>query len=856
VNGPRVRRLALIAVWIPVVLYALLVSRQFFHTANSAIYLSADDGVANISYALATEGRYGFLSSPVLAGMARHDGLFSYGPYYFYLGAAFIWMFGYSLVVLRSIHLVAMLGVAAAGGLWFRRVNAGSLGALFAVGVLMAFERGQWPMVRPDSLVSVFGVGFVIAAGAAIRSGQARYWFLAGLAASCGAFTHLVAWALVPAAALTLVVGYIADARDHEGRWRRPALLGPLVAVAAGGVLGTLGFYASFGFRITDQMAFLTDYQQYTGSMSGLSDPGGSFEALIARHFDQAYWYLPYPMAYAVWATAVAAPAMVVLLAVAAPASQRRPALAVMGPPTVLWLVYFASLGVYNNFHAGYAVLNQILWLWNSAALVAVTVGLAGRWPVWQRIARAGLWLATLVVGVGMLTFFAQRTDYRALAAATMTPIDQYVDHVLDVLPARARAWGTVELGIEHPGRVQLVQFWDGIKVLEVLEPDRRPRLSPDYLVWGHVENGINTGAVLSASGTARLSADDKARLVGPFRLAEAFPAARYTLMSLTAGSPYGVTRVYAWTNGAPNLDRPWVNVYDAVNRRWNRGLGPPQKLATVKAPSATVTIGSAPERMAVQTLQGELAPGTYLLRIALAPGLPADQAAIFVASATPALRVNIMEPTAGTDVSPWFAGEASAYLVYEHPGGLVYVSQFGTSTEAMTSVEASPVVALPNYAGVRRETPPEHAIPARQWSASFPEIAVTPGAAASQVVVTGNSTLYGYQAYGPRIAVTPWQRMRLRVPITVTAGRGCLGVLDETELRWLLAPDRLLPEYEFLVNDSHTVKPVLADCSGSPSAVTPLRATISDGAYALWSERDELYVDQLMREFKNAKPR
>jgi hypothetical protein len=91
VSARTIARVGLLLAWLPVVIYGLITAQQFFHTANSAVFLSTDDAVGNISYALATEGRYGFLSSPLLAGMARHDGLFSYGPFYFYLGAGLIW---------------------------------------------------------------------------------------------------------------------------------------------------------------------------------------------------------------------------------------------------------------------------------------------------------------------------------------------------------------------------------------------------------------------------------------------------------------------------------------------------------------------------------------------------------------------------------------------------------------------------------------------------------------------------------------------------------------------------------------------------------------------------------------------
>ena len=39
-------------------------------------------------------------------------------------------------------------------------------------------------------------------------------------------------------------------------------------------------------------------------------------------------------------------------------------------------------------------------------------------------------------------------------------------------------------------------------------------------------------------------------------------------------------------------------------------------------------------------------------------------------------------------------------------------------------------------------------------------------------------------------------------------------------------------------------------------AAVTPLRATIGNGTYAVWSERQELYVDELMREYRKVLPR
>src|SRR5205814_548418 len=76
----------------------------------------------------------------------------------------------------------------------------------FAVGALWFFDVAEWPMVRPDIMVSFFAVAFVVAAGLAVSVKRPIWWFAAGLAAACGALTHLIAWSLVPAALLVWAV--------------------------------------------------------------------------------------------------------------------------------------------------------------------------------------------------------------------------------------------------------------------------------------------------------------------------------------------------------------------------------------------------------------------------------------------------------------------------------------------------------------------------------------------------------------------------------------------------------------------------------------------------------------------------
>ncbi len=850
-------RAAAFAVWLPVVAYAALVSRDFFRFTDSAVYLSSDDGVANISYALATEGRYGFLSSPVLMGKARDIGLFSYGPIYFYLGSALIWLFGYSLTVLRFIHLAVVLVVAATGRAWFGAAAGGAAGAFTAIGVLMAFDRAQWPMVRPDSMVSLFAVALIVSAGQAIRTGKRRYWLAAGFAGASGAFTHLIAWSLIPAVAVILAIGLIGSARGEDGRWRMPSpLWPPLLATAVGGIAGTVVFYASFDFRFRDQWLFLTDYQQFTGSMGGVTSP--SFTVLFLKHFEQAYWYLQYPLEYGVWATLMAAVLTVPALLVFDRGEHRLRTLGFVAPPVVVWLGYLLSLGTYNNFHSGYAILNQVLWAWTGGSVLVALLERLDPWPAVRTVSLGLAGGAARVGGGGGGTFLAPPPDHRARTAAAFVPIRQYSDRVVAALPARTPAWGSVEFGIEHPHRIQLVQFWDGLRIVDVVEPNARPALAPDYLVWGQVENGASTTEVLTAADRIRAGVPARDIYVGPQRLVDVFPSLRYTLVKIVAGAPYGVTRVYARTEGAPALRQPLIDVYDAAQRQWSSTTAPAVAVPMTAAPAATLQAGSnldSPVRTAVQTRQGQLPAGNYLLRVSMAATLPPDQAAVVFASASVALREDVTDASRGVDVSPWFAGEPAVYLFYRHAGGPFYVSQFGMGEGGLSDVEASPIVTLTNYDEMRRAAQPEHAIPAREWLPALPAVTVT-SEATGIARVRGDATQSGYQAYGPRIEVQPGVRMRIRLPVTVTAGRACLGVLDGADQHWLLAPDRLLPEYEFAVNDNRTVKPVLANCNASPEAGVPVQATIGDGTYATWSTTEELYVDQLMRAFRSAAPR
>src|SRR5438445_3878896 len=234
----RIRRTGEYVLLAAVVAYGGVVVHDFARYCGYYPYLAIDDAIGNVAYSLATQGRYGFLASPVqgFTDLMRDRGFFNYGPWYFYVGAALIWLFGYNLKMLRAIHLAGILGIAAAGCWWFGRRGHLTAGVLVAFGLLHSFSFGQWPMVRPDIAVSVFAVLFIVAAGKAIEDGSPSFWFVAGLAAGSAALTHLIAWALVPCCLATLALALLSE---RPGK-RRAAIA--LLAVCLGLIVAATMF--------------------------------------------------------------------------------------------------------------------------------------------------------------------------------------------------------------------------------------------------------------------------------------------------------------------------------------------------------------------------------------------------------------------------------------------------------------------------------------------------------------------------------------------------------------------------------------------------------------------------------------
>lgn len=824
------------ALTVAVAVYAAIVVHQFYTYINHAVYLAVDDSLANTAYALARHGRYGFPASPVLMGMSRNDGLFNFGPWYFFLGAGLIWLFGYSLTLLRSIHLAIVIGAIVAARAWLSDGRPRTPEwAVFAVGLLWIFDPGQWPMVRPDIMVSCFALAFVLAAGRAIQKGSPIWWFVGGLCAGCAALTHLIAWALVPAAGLVWATHALVSWRARtSSAWRAPALTA-LAALVSGGVAAAVMFYASFGFRIGDQIHFLQGYRAAT--FGALQQNVGTlgYVGLVARHFSAAFGWFPVGVQRAIVAIWMLT-AVLVTFACWRSDSARDDLLSRLMPPFVAWTCYLASLGLYANFHSGYAMLNQFLALWVTAAFAHVVLR---RVPVKVRsIAVAALACVVLLATTALARQKVLRPNYRVLHADTWVGIEQYVHEVLAAIPRGSTAWGTGIFGIENPDRLQLVQYADAALYAPLIPAAERAALAPEFLVWGYPENrGIPSDVVTRQP-------------MWPQSLDALFPAVRYEPAALIAADPYGVTRVYVRRprESVPSSDMPTTAAFDSGRHQWVRTAGQPIPGSFTRAstPLKVETTRAEEPRWidATHTYRTDLPPGDYVVRVFLRTGPDRDAARMVVASSAPVVEVTRTELAPAGDICAFGAHDTMAQLLLRHSGGVAYVGDFDpTAGAAVDRIEIAPLVPLsPSRLASAATT---RAIAPADWL-PYRNLGVTAEVSGSGLVVRGNTSQYGYQVISRALDLTPGARVMLRIRVERTDGSTCVGVLDKTTQRWLVSADRLGAESQFIANESGGAHIVVANCNADPAGNPRSAFTIRDASVEAESEAG--YSDRFMK--------
>ncbi len=815
------RALVVAALWLSVGAYAVHVGHDFFHHVDRAVWVTTDDGEASIAYALALHGRYAFLPSPLLENMPRLHGQFNYGPWYFYLAAAAIWLFGYSLTVVRAVHFWVVIAAAIGAAAWLRGRDRAAAPALFGFGFLYFFSAVEWPMARPDSLVTAFAIGMIVASGLAVKSGRARYWLLAGIAGACGAFTHLIAAALVPAV-VAVWIGFVLMVRAESPAEWQPAAVRSAAALAAGLLIGAVMFYGSFGFDLALQLRFLSSYRDVTASPD-------TYAQAIAKHFAAAFGTFS-PGFQALVVLTLAASWLLTIVAAARP-RLRRLALAYLLPGTIAWSLYFLSNGKYTNYHSGYAILHHALFLWTAASVLWMALTLIEDQP---RVAvAAGVLASSLVLVFGVRLVAAHVTHPpRAAAGAAYVPFQDYEDRVLGAVPSRATAWGSVLFGIASPDRVQLVQYQDAMALTSRVPKTERASLAPDYIVWGYPEALETT---IRAPHSAPMSTELWSRL------RDVLPGATFRLVSLTSGPPYGTTRVYARYSGrADDAALPLVSVFDVSRNRWLRRLGEPRALALSRVAPATMRIGydaDAPPAVATNTAVVTLPYGGYLLRVSVAAATGVSDRRLIALTSPDGLTQAVRLGAEG-DFLPYLDGERHTFGLLFHGGGPLYINQFDDGHgAAIDAVDAFPVYDLldPDERPARSRPLP----PFSQWTKGG---GVRTTMTADGMHVDGNASPLDYQVESPMVSFGDGDLVEVRLTSAVTSGRICAGVLNGAG-RWLVAADMWREVLRFRGDTTGGFYVVLANCnrdSGPPAS----RFDVAAGSYVI--DEPELYSDRL----------
>lgn len=820
--------------WLSVGFYALLIIHEFAGYIDTYPYFALDDSLANISYSLASEGRYGFLSSPFQAPThaLRHDGFFNYGPWYFYFGSILIWLFGYSIGLLRAIHLVALIITIVVAARWFKNKEGAIAAALYSLAVLMLFDTAHWPMVRPDIMVSLMAVLFVAFSGIAIKHNKAVFWFLAGLAAACSSFTHLIAWSVVFACAMVFFASQILE-KQKGSDWFKKAMVN-LFAVASGGFAGALMFFASFDFRFKEFISYIAGYNKFLGDMQ----PKGGYAGVLATHWSSAFGAFPYNSR-TTWVFAlIVVGILITIIAIFRGISSRKEILAYLFPPITVFILYAASLGRYANYHSGYVILLQVMALWSAGACVYILMRLMN--IKFERVGAAISYVVIIMLIILVCNVSYKKTNTlspRAEQLNQWVSISEYVNEMLTPLPAGARAWGTVMYGIENPTRIQLIQFGEGLYATASLSAAQKKALAPEYIVWGYPENRDN--AVATLRGTT--SSFDE--------FAHALPESQYTPVSMVYGKPYGVTRVYQRIDSFsdPTVIRPMISSYNPSTKQWTRMAGLPLSLKFNVVKPAQIKLGysaDVPEKAADQTVSATAEAGDYLIRVGIdQSSRQGGMGGIVSVASTHALSEVMSELGPSTDFAPYWSTDKESFLFHRHSGGDIFLSVCDLNHDAiMGGIDVYPLVPLKKF----NEERSRFSLPTlTDWHPSTGIVVDTKEEA--KLVVRGDNSQFGYQISSPVIEVEPNSLVTLRLPVTAEKGQVGIGVLEKSGQTWLVAPDSVKREIVFNTGNNTGFIVVVANYFPQPSATEPSRFTILKGAYSTMS-RQEYYTDLLVK--------
>lgn len=803
---------------------AAVVCHQFFGHIGAAPALGVDELLANVSFSLAEHGRYGLPASPVQTNtdLLRLRGFFNYGPWYFGLGAAGVWLFDDVLIVHRALHLLGIALACLAAFTSYRRRPLAWGG--FVVLMAHLFRVAEWPMARPDIVGAVFGVWAVAATTRAMRTDDAPFhrWAVAGFMVGAAVTSHPVFWALTAAIAGALMLWTITRQRP-EHLWRLPDKtdLGAMLGVISGGGVALLVFLIAIDFRLGDFLTFVGAY----GGGAG----GRPFVDVLGTRWLGAWGMVAGANGFSLALGGAVTLAGGTFLAALAGRWRMvdRDCLAVVAPPLLFWVCYDFSLGIYPKYHQGYAIFSHMAAAWTAAAGVAVVGGaVSDRSRTWAMV-MAAVMVATVAVNA-----------YRfpplwSHAAGRSVDIASYGSWVLDGLPKGARVVGAAPFAQRSGGRIDIVGLADALALFERIPEEKRAAAAPSHLILSHYESSVAAWQLLvqaAGQGTDRIL---------PWRLMDMLPeGGKATLLGRVWGPPYGLARIYQM-GGDPRVE-PWLMASTGASPQWRSELGP--GLATGSAAARThLHLSWNGQRLdAVSDTAVHLDAPAGLLAIRLTRNdVTTRGGGVFIAA--PAVDFTTGWDEFGSlPLVVYFGFERETEMIIDHAGGPLWISQFDANgTNGFTVTEVRPIIAPIGGVESPNRDAPEQPPPLARWLPTrLAQVQPSARALALSAMVPG----WGHLLESPLFQVTGGSVYQIHIPVEKLDGDIAIGVLDEAR-RWVLPPTAPWRNLRFAVDGTRRVRIVVTSDTVDRTA----RAVLGEPRLQLLVDAAApLYVDRL----------
>lgn len=790
----------------------LILLHIFFRYVGSAPPLSFDESLANVAFTLADLGRYGFLTAPIMGDSGiRTTEFYTYGPFYFYFSGFLSWLFGNSIILLRAIHPGLLVFICLLAFFSFRRYSLAAAGA-FTLGVFVLFTKAQWPMIRPDIMVSALAFPGIALAGIAIRDDRPVAWFFSALFVAAASLAHPIAWPLGPALVIVWLVWFVCRHKTFN-IWRRLNHLEVVSFAAAGAgacVAGFVFFYA-IGSKFGEFIEFATRYQ-------GSIDTGrfAQYWNSLLTHFLMAWsGCLRCFLMAGLLASGLALGGLLILSIPKLAKDTRRVVIGLVVPPMTLWLSYQLILGFFPQFHSGYGIFASLGAIWTASAAVAAAFTLLKARN--RLLAKRLEIVVALVVVAGLIQqplAALQKPVHWQRYADSAANIQDYLAHVLDPLPRRARTWGYAGFGAESGTRIDLIQHGEAYTLYSSLSPELKAQAKPDYFVlssydlYGWTLGFLNT--------LTRIENNPKGSSTFMYAMEQTFPEKDFSLVNLVHAPPYGSARVYQVVN-AGSVDRrpPTLAINDGKSRQWAYTTGTPAKVDPVAETAVNfhyVVQGKSLKATARRTVSFYLPRGTYSLSLQPARKNNSANSGFFMASPNQNHYLSSRHEEVASGFVPYFSNETSVVMILEHAGGKIFLSQFDTAPGATFSLlSARPVtplktVSAPQSGGRKLELPPMNA-----WRPVLGDDSRVISVNDDSIDMVSAGTSGKYNLLSPPVRIPSGSRIRLTLPIEVRRGAVAVGILDD-DRNWILEPVSPWKPIEFLSQNGENIQIVVKD--------------------------------------------